>query len=444
MNNYPSIKNKSIRWMLQLDKPITILNKEEAEHAQRENYRWNLFFNLIDGMSFMAGISLLSATTILPLFVSKLTSSTIPLALVAMLAQGGRFLPQLFSANFIERLHYKKPVVVNLGFFTERLPIMSLFLAPLLALYSPMLALFVFLFLFAWFNLGAGIIAPAWQDMVARCFPVTKRGRFLGINIFSGTLIGVGAATVAGRVLDEVAFPYNFALIFSFATVGVFISWVFIAQTREPIERADGSELSIGQYFSQLPALLRRDLNFRNFLVARTVLALAEMGSGYLTVAAIQTWAISDSLVAVFTTATLIGQTMGSLLMGLLADRFGHRLSLEISSLTAVFTFALAWLANAPNLYVIVFFLLGFFTGGRIVSGLMVVLEFAPTEKRPTYIGITNTLSGIASMLAPIIGAGFVGLGFSWVFIASLIVSFVAFLMLHFWVKEPRFLAVGN
>ncbi|MEM7336543.1 MAG: MFS transporter [Chloroflexota bacterium] len=439
MDNQPSIKNRPLRWVLQLDKPIKILNQEEAKAAQSDNFLWNLIFNSFDVVFFMGGISVLSATTILPLFVSKLTDSTIPIALVAMISQGGFFLPQLFTANFIERLHHKKPVVVSLGFWTERLPALLLIVAPLIALQAPMTALVSFLLIYAWFNLGGGVIAPAWQDMVARCFPVERRGRFFGSTMFLGALIGVGAASVAGRVLDEIAFPNNFLLIFAVAGGSIFLSWVFIAQTREPIEAADVPELTIRQYLAELPSLLRRDTNFRNFLVARFVLAIAELGSGFLTVAAIQIWGIADSMVATFTTAMLIGQTTGSLLMGFLADRYGHRLSLEISAITAVFAFGLAWLSPNPTWFVAVFFLLGFFNGARIVSGLMVVLEFAQPEKRPTYVGITNTLSGIGSIIAPLLGALLVLVGFDWVFLASMIASLIAVLMLRFWVKEPRF-----
>ena len=439
MNNHPFIKNRPLRWVLQLDKPIKILNQAEARKAQSDNFLWNLIFNSFDVIFFMGGISVLSATTILPLFVSKLTDSTIPIALVAMISQGGFFLPQIFTANFIERLHHKKPVVVSLGFWTERLPALLLVIAPLVALRSPVTALILFLLIYAWFNLGGGVIAPAWQDMVARCFPVERRGRFFGGTMFLGALIGVGAAGVAGRVLDEVAYPTNFVLIFAVAGGGIFLSWVFIAQTREPIEAANVPELTIQQYLAELPSLLRRDGNFRSFLVARFMLALAEMGSGFLTVAAIQTWGIADSMVATFTTALLIGQTTGSLLMGFLADRHGHRLSLEISGITAVLSFGLAWLSPAPAWFIGVFFLLGFFNGARIVSGMMVVLEFARPEKRPTYVGIANTLSGVGSIIAPLIGALFVFISFDWVFIASMVTSLTAVLMLRFWVKEPRF-----
>ncbi|MEM7344521.1 MAG: MFS transporter [Chloroflexota bacterium] len=433
-----SIKQKAIRRLLQLDQPVKVLTATEAEAERDRNFSWNLFFNAFDVIFFMGGIGLLSATTIIPLFISKLTDSVVPLAIVAMLAQGGFFLPQLFVANFTERLDYKKPMVVNLGFLTERIPALLLFLTALAVWWSPFLALISFLLFYTWFNLGGGVIAPAWQDMIARCFPVTRRGRFFGSTMFIGTLLAVVGTSFAGTILTQVAFPVNFAYIFGAAGLSIMISWIFVAQTREPIEAANVPTVSTRQYFAALPNLLRSDINFRNFLIVRFIMALSEMGSGFLTVAAIQTWAISDSLVATFTTVTLIGQTTGSLLLGFISDRYGHRLSLEIVSLSGVLAFALAWIAPTPSWYIAVFGLLGFYTGGRIVSGLLVVLEFCVAEKRPTYIGITSTLAGVGSMIAPLIGAGFVLLGYSWVFVGSLVTSLISLLLLRYWVKEPR------
>lgn len=439
IQNSTTITNPILRRILRLDEPLEVLSAEEAERAQHHNFRWNLFFNAFDVIFFMGGVSILSATTILPLFVSKLTNSALPLALIAMLSQGGFALPQLLSANFVERIDHKKIIVVNLGFFTERVPVLLLVFAPLTAVYSPTLALVLFLLLYAWFNLGGGIIAPAWQELVARCFPVERRGRFFGGTLFFATLIGIGAAAASGRILERFVYPINFAIIFAAAAVCIMVSWLFLAQAREPIEASEAPPRSVRQYFAELPVLLRHDRNFRNFLGARTTLALAEMGSGFLTVAALQTWQISDGIVALFTMAMLVGQTTGSLLMGFVADRLGHRLSLEIASGTAVLSFGLAWFAPHSAFYYGVFFLLGFFNGARTVSGMMVVLEFAAPQKRPTYVGIANTLIGVGSMVAPLLGAVFVQIGYEWAFAASTLTSFVALLLLRFTVHEPRF-----
>jgi len=170
------------RWLLQLDQPVPERSRQEIEAEAERNYHWNLTVNLLDGAWFFFGISFASATTILPLFVSKLTPSPLAIGLLAVLAQSGWFLPQLFTSNAVEQMARKKPVAVNLGFLLEGLPMWTLFLAAIIARRSAVWALVIFTVGYAWHTLGGGVVATAYQDLLARCFPVERRGRSMGIG----------------------------------------------------------------------------------------------------------------------------------------------------------------------------------------------------------------------------------------------------------------------
>jgi MFS family permease len=195
------------RRLLQLDQPVLPRSESEIAAEVERNYRWNFTFNLLDGVAFWFGWSFASATTIVPLFVSKLTLNPLLIGLIAVIAQAGWYLPQLFTASQIERLSRKKPVVVNLGFFTERLPTFAWPLAALVAFWSPVLALLLFFISYAWHTLGAGLVSPAWQDLFARCFPVNRRGRLLGIRTFIGTGVGAIGAILSSWLLAAAPFP---------------------------------------------------------------------------------------------------------------------------------------------------------------------------------------------------------------------------------------------
>jgi MFS family permease len=121
-----------------------------------------------------------------------------------------------------------------------------------------------------------------------------------------------------------------------------------------------------------------------------------------------------------------------------LADRFGHKLSLEVSAMLAALAFGLAWLAPSPGWYFAVFLLLGMRVGATIVSGILIVMEFTTAEKRPTYAGLTNTSVGLVNSLAPLIGTSLAGVSYSWLFALGGLVNFLSALLLWFWVKEPR------
>ncbi|HXV42433.1 MAG TPA: MFS transporter [Anaerolineae bacterium] len=428
----------ALRRLLQLDQPVLPRSESEIAAEVERNYRWNFTFNLLDGVAFWFGWSLASATTIVPLFVSKLTLNPLLIGLIAVIAQAGWYLPQLFTAGQIERLSRKKPVAVNLGFFTERLPTFLWPLAALIAFWSPGLALILFFISYAWHTLGAGLVSPAWQDLFARCFPVDRRGRLLGIRTFMGTGVGAIGAILSSWLLEAAPFPLNFVYLFFIAAVAISISWSFLAQTREPVQPAPLPTPGAGQFRAKLAHILRHDRNFRSFLQARLMLALGSIGAGFITIAVIKRWQVSDSTVGLYTAALLLGQMIGNLLSGLLADRFGHKLSVEIGGAAAMIAFTLAWLAPSAAWYYPVFFCWGISFGITIVSGVLIVLEFSPPAHRPTYIGITNTGLGLANGIAPLLGGWLATFSYNWLFALSAGINLLGLVLLYWQVKEPR------
>lgn len=429
------------RWLLRLNDPLPQRTDAELDAERDEHYTWNYSVNLLDGLFFWFGLSFVSTTTILPLFVSKLTDSPIPIALLAVLAQSSWFLPQLFAAGITERIPRMKPIVINLGLFTERLPMILLPLAALVSLRSPLLALVIFFLSYAWHGLGAGLIAPAWSNMLARCFPVERRGRFFGVTSFVGTGLGTLGAFASSWLLDAFAFPTNFLYIFTIAAASVFLSWGFLALTREPAGQDRAIPRPVrqqGQSRRKMLAIVRGDHNFRRFLITRVLSSFAAMGEGFLTVAAVRQWQVSDGTVAYFTAAMLLGQTGGNLLAGFVADRWGHKLSLEIGFLSLTTSFALAWLAPGPLWFFAVFVLLGMAAGARVVSGILIPLEFAHSENRPSYVGISNTTMGIGSALAPLVGGLLALYSYDLLFAGGALLGIAAFVAMRWWVAEPR------
>jgi MFS family permease len=66
-------------------------------------------------------------------------------------------------------------------------------------------------------------------------------------------------------------------------------------------------------------------------------------------------------------------------------------------------------------------------------------MEFGQEADRPTYIGMSKTLTGPFLLLAPIIGGTLVKLfGYQSMFLISAILSMVAFVIIKFFVVEPR------
>jgi len=403
------------------------------------NYRFNAVVNVLDGTFFWFGSSFIAARTILPLYVSHFTESKLALGLLSTIAAAGWLMPQLFTANWVQRLPRKKVGVVNVGLFTERLPILMMALTAWLFADSPTLALVAFFVCFAWHVGGAGAVAVSWQDLIAKVIPLDRRGRFFGITNFGGTATGVLGATAATWLLAHYEFPTGYVLCFAAAAVLIFISWVFLALTREPAQPSREPPVSQREYFRRLPAILRADLNFRRYLVSQIVASLGGMAGGFVTVYAVQRWHLSDSQAGGFTTSLLVGQALSNLFFGVLADRKGHKLVLELATLCGVLSIGLASVAPAPVWFYAVFALSGASMAGFILSGIMIVFEFTTPDLRPTYIGMSNTIIGVVSATAPLIGGLLAGaIGYQTLFVVASVIGAVSLVLLRWTVRDPR------
>jgi MFS family permease len=92
------------------------------EREVARNFRWNFSVNLLDISFIMLGLSLVSRETVIPLLVSKLTSSPIAIGLLLAVYSLGIYLPQLVGAGVTESMPRKKPFLALVGGLGERLP----------------------------------------------------------------------------------------------------------------------------------------------------------------------------------------------------------------------------------------------------------------------------------------------------------------------------------
>jgi MFS family permease len=105
----------------------------------------------------------------------------------------------------------------------------------------------------------------------------------------------------------------------------------------------------------------------------------------------------------------------------------------------SVVSLVLAILAPSQTWFYLIFFLRGAVNGGGFVSGISIVYEFTDPDNHPTYIGLANTIPGVANSVAPLIGGWLVGaISYTWMFAISMVIGIVSWTMMRFTVREPR------
>lgn len=404
------------------------------------NYRHNFVFNLLDIAIFMLGVNFYSASIILPLYVSHFTKNPLVIGLIPTLGFAGFLLPQIFTSNWVERLPRKIYVPVVPGFFIERLPVFLL--APSVMLFAgsnPTLALAAVIGLYGLTSIGGGIGAVAWADMIAKVIPIHRRGFFFGFTGAIGTGTGVIGASLAAWLLGKYAFPQGYIWSFGVGGVFIFLSWVCLSQVREPFQPNPSKPISQMDYFRSLPSILRRDHNFSRYLVSQIILSLGGMAAGFIVVYAVQRWQLTDEYAGTYNVALLVGQAIASLLFGPLADRRGYKLVMEIGILFAILSIGVAILAPDPYWFFVVYALRGVSIAAGMMASVMIVMEFCTPEIRPTYIGLANTVPGIAAVVGPLLGGYLADLtGYRWVFVVAFVLTGIGYAILHWMVSDPR------
>jgi MFS family permease len=421
------------------DTMITEINK---------HFRYNFTVNVLDGGFFGVALGLASFVTVLPLFVSTLTDSAILIGLVSAIHSVGWQLPQLLTVNRVARLSRYKPMVLLMTLH-ERLPFFGLALvAWFLPILGPKLALPLIFGLLVWQGLGGGFTATAWQSMIGKIMPVERRGIFFGTQSAAANLGGSLSAVIAGLLLERLASPVNFTLCFLLAGISMMISWAFLAQTREPERSPTGPAISQLAHRGNLRAILRRDVNFRWFLVARTLQQLATMAFGFYAVYAVRYYGMSEALAGLMTSVFMAAQIATNPVMGWVGDRWGHRIVMGIGAYAAAASALLAWFAPDVSWFYLVFGLAGVANVTSWTIGLAMTLEFGSEAERPAYIGLSNTLVAPSTILAPLIGGWLADTaGFPATFLVSAVGGLATALVLQILVRDPRrelYLEVGQ
>lgn len=147
---------------------------------------------------------------------------------------------------------------------------------------------------------------------------------------------------------------------------------------------------------------------------------------------------MSKTTAGLLNTLTLIASAIGSLVFGLLADKFGRRRMLSQSILMySLFTFACGF-STSVTMLAIFRFLLGLGMGGEWNSGATLVAETWPSAWRGRAMGIVQSSWAVGYALAAVVASVVLSrTSWRWVFFVGVIPAFVTLWIQHD-VPEPE------
>jgi MFS family permease len=411
----------------------------KVELFTRKHLRYNVIVNLTDGGFFGLALGFASFGTILPLFVATMTDSATLIGLVPAIHAAGWLLPQLFTAGYTSRLRRFKRTVL-LTTIHERVPFLGLavvaFLLPQIGTQAGLIITFLLLI---WQGLGGGFTANAWTSMISKIIPADYRGTFFGTQAAMANLFISGAAVGAGYLLDWYESPFDFLACFLTASLFFIISWFALALTREPADYEKVIEKTPPPFWQGASRILERDRNFKWYLFSRALSQFATMGFAFYIVYALRRFNMDTVTAGYLTAALTISQTVANAGMGWLGDRVGHRFMLILGAASATISSLLAWFAPSLAWFFPIFVLTGLANVSIWTNGMSMTVDFSGEAERPFYIGLAQTLTAPATIIAPLIGGWIADTqGFVSTFALSALLSIVMMGILFFLVKDPR------
>jgi MFS family permease len=440
-------------------------------------FRRNFILGVVTGTLVNVGMAFLDPFTVLPVFVMKLGGSAVLVGLVSALHGVGWFLPQILTSRLAETRGY----LMNLYRLASIFRIIGfgaiVVIAFVVDVHNPAVFLAIFFAAIFFAYLSGGFAAIPMLEIVSKTIPATKRGVFFGMRRFIGGILGIFAGMVVGIVLGEGSdrvwmggkvfdlvedgvrrmgflgqpFPADFGILFVLGAVCLSVGTVVFFFAGEPRAVKVETSARLLDHFRSGIALLKHNTNYRRFFYARVCWQFTAMAAPFYALYAYDELHLSQNTVGLFLSVWVGSGIFSNFIWGQIMDNRGNKLVLTITSVLAalppIVILAIDGLRAGPgggatgNVLLLLisstFFINGFIRSGRLISNITYLLEFAPEEKRPLYLGFMNSFTS-PFMLTPAIGGVLILLfGIRALFVISLVFALVN-IYISTRLEEPR------
>ncbi len=344
-------------------------------------------------------------STILPLIVHHFSDSVILVGVFASLLRGGAIAVQLFAAFYAQG--YKRVMPYMRKVFLARF--VSWFMIGLAILLvgdkNPALTLWVFGIGLFVFSFSAGFGSIYFSEIVAKIFNKTERGKSMANRQFFAAIASIISGGIAGWVLSNFEPPKSYAYLFMISSFLLGLGLFAFATIKEPVkEKVRVKEESFWKFLKNAFEFLRTDKALQIQILTIFFSYSFLFAFPFVILKANQSIHLTGWLIGGFVTVQMFGALIGNLFWKKLAPQY--KKIIIFSFVSVILAFITAFFANSAVMYGFVFFLIGFAMDGFKISGLNLLFEIAPEDKRPIYVALQNNLTSIGLFFA--IPGGFI------------------------------------
>ena len=347
-------------------------------------------------------ITIAEPSTILPLMVHHFSDSVIIVGIFASLLRGGAITIQLYAAFHAQA--YKR-VLPYLGkvFFFRWIAWFSIGASIYFIGDSnkPLTLFFIGLGLF-FFSFTAGFGAIYFKELQAKLFSKKYRGKTMANRSIAGSIASIISGGVAGYVLNHYEAPLNYAYLFMVSSVFMVIGFVTFVTIEEPEkENVAMKEKHFKTFIKNAMITLKKDKRLQQQILAIFLSFSYFLSMPFVILNANSTFTLTGWMLGGFITVQMLGSITGSTFLWRKIHDYEKMLSL--SFLFMITAFMIALFATNIYMYALIFFLFGIALDGFNISGMNLVIEIAPEEKRPVYTALQTNISSLG-LFFPVLG----------------------------------------
>jgi len=361
--------------------------------------------NIMHGFFLAVAVTVAEPSTILPLIIHHFSESVVLVGVFASLLKGGAIAVQMFAAFYAQEYTKVMPYMRMVFFFRW----FSWFLIGV-AIYfvgdsNKTLTLWLIGIGLFGFSFTAGFGAIYFKEIVAKVFSNDYRGRTMANRQIFTAIGSILSGGVAGYVLEHFSAPLNYAYLFMVSSFLMSIGFFAFGTIEEPEKKnIRKKEKSFIEFLKNSIILLKEDVRLKNQIIIILLGFSYLFAYPFVILKANHSFTLTGWMLGGFITIQMIGSIIGSFFIWRRLKKY--KLMMQLSFIFAISSFVVAFFANTPYLYAVVFFIFGLAMDGFSISGMNLVFEIAPEDKRPIYTALQSNITSIG-LFFPIVG-GFI------------------------------------
>jgi len=398
---------------------------EDPTQLQKRNFR----YVQIDAIG--VSISNVSAP-FLPVFLTRLGATNFQVGLLSSMPG----MTGLVLAILVGRFLQTRRDIVPWYSLSRLMVILSYALTGILTLLIPeKFVIISTLLIWAFATLPQTALAVAFSVVMnavagpeGRYALLSRRWAIFGLTSVIGTFI-------VTRLIDRVAFPLNYAVMFLVLSLGGFFSYYFSRKIELP-EQALPSLSNSGSPldgFQNYLTLLRANPAFVSFSIKRFVyFSAVVLSMPIMPLYLVREVRATDGQIGAINMTMTLVMLVGYFLWPRLSRRRGGRFVLLATTLGMAFYPALSAATPRVDLIILYAGIAGLFQAGLDLVFFDELMKTVPTEYSATFVALAQSMQYLSMILAPLIGtwlADYIGLGGAlWLSAGLRVLGFILFL----------------